>query len=495
MVKFACDRCGRSYSVAEELRGRAFKMKCKSCGHLIVVKPGAAPVAEAPPTILEPTPKPFLEPTPQPFLEPTPQPFSVPAIPPQPPETEKDLPFPGKELPFPETGAGIGDRLSAASAAALSSAPASVDAPVPDAPLPGAPRVPANGYVDFTLEERARPYQEAMALTPESRADEEEPILEAEPIAAPPPPPMAPIEDVVRPGLKDPFAAWSFDQDETKPPLAAEELQAEAEATDPAGPRVASAIPPPAPAQDAALARKKSGVPRPLLYGGAVALVVAGVVVLVVTRKGEQSASPPAAAEPTAGAPAEPAPPSLRVQSNTPELAAPDPQFLQASGGGGASPKTAPSQGDVPGGVRKEKRHEAEGGLQGRAVAARAEKPAVETLPQVPAPARPVEKSSLAGGRPDSSQVAQIVAANRQAFDACLSEASSRNPGLQQSGKRATLVVTVISSGDVTGSRLDDPQLAEPQLTACLRRAAKRMAFPSFEGEPLLVSVPLYFNK
>jgi len=42
-VKFACDQCGRSYSVADELRGRTFKMKCKACGHLVVVKAAGAP--------------------------------------------------------------------------------------------------------------------------------------------------------------------------------------------------------------------------------------------------------------------------------------------------------------------------------------------------------------------------------------------------------------------------------------------------------------------
>jgi DNA-directed RNA polymerase subunit RPC12/RpoP len=45
-VRFACDQCGRAYAAAEELRGRAFRMRCKGCGHLLVVRPGRAPARE-----------------------------------------------------------------------------------------------------------------------------------------------------------------------------------------------------------------------------------------------------------------------------------------------------------------------------------------------------------------------------------------------------------------------------------------------------------------
>ncbi|HEX7487685.1 MAG TPA: zinc-ribbon domain-containing protein, partial [Anaeromyxobacteraceae bacterium] len=55
-MKFSCEKCGRSYAADEKVRGRAFKMKCKQCGHLIVVKPdragaiaGSAPGAGASP--------------------------------------------------------------------------------------------------------------------------------------------------------------------------------------------------------------------------------------------------------------------------------------------------------------------------------------------------------------------------------------------------------------------------------------------------------------
>ncbi len=40
-VRFRCDSCQRVYVVSQELSGRAFRMKCKTCGATISVRPGA----------------------------------------------------------------------------------------------------------------------------------------------------------------------------------------------------------------------------------------------------------------------------------------------------------------------------------------------------------------------------------------------------------------------------------------------------------------------
>ena len=38
-MKFVCDRCGKKYATAEDpAPGKVYKLKCKACGHLIVVK-------------------------------------------------------------------------------------------------------------------------------------------------------------------------------------------------------------------------------------------------------------------------------------------------------------------------------------------------------------------------------------------------------------------------------------------------------------------------
>lgn len=68
-MKFSCDRCGKKYATAETpAPGRVYKLKCKACGHLIVVKtPSSASApslanepasAKAPSAAAEPSPAP-----------------------------------------------------------------------------------------------------------------------------------------------------------------------------------------------------------------------------------------------------------------------------------------------------------------------------------------------------------------------------------------------------------------------------------------------------
>jgi DNA-directed RNA polymerase subunit RPC12/RpoP len=43
-VKFSCERCGKKYATADPPSpGKVYKLKCKACGHLIVVRAAAAP--------------------------------------------------------------------------------------------------------------------------------------------------------------------------------------------------------------------------------------------------------------------------------------------------------------------------------------------------------------------------------------------------------------------------------------------------------------------
>jgi len=49
-MKIVCDACQAKYSIADEkVQGKAFKIRCKKCNHIIVVKSGAAPSAAAEP--------------------------------------------------------------------------------------------------------------------------------------------------------------------------------------------------------------------------------------------------------------------------------------------------------------------------------------------------------------------------------------------------------------------------------------------------------------
>jgi hypothetical protein len=90
----------------------------------------------------------------------------------------------------------------------------------------------------------------------------------------------------------------------------------------------------------------------------------------------------------------------------------------------------------------------------------------------------------------EADAVARTVGANRKAFDACVSRALRLNPNLKVA-RRATLVVTVQPAGSVTGAFIAEEEVDRSDLGACLCAAARRMVFPSFEGEALDVSMPL----
>jgi len=90
----------------------------------------------------------------------------------------------------------------------------------------------------------------------------------------------------------------------------------------------------------------------------------------------------------------------------------------------------------------------------------------------------------------DGEAVARTVAANRKAFDACISKALRLNPNLRMA-PRATMVLTVQPDGNVTGAFIAEEEVDRTDLGTCLSGAARRMVFPAFEGEPIDVSMPL----
>jgi predicted Zn finger-like uncharacterized protein len=51
-MKIVCDSCGTKYSIADEkVRGKVFKIRCKKCSHIIVVRGGESAPEEAAPTV------------------------------------------------------------------------------------------------------------------------------------------------------------------------------------------------------------------------------------------------------------------------------------------------------------------------------------------------------------------------------------------------------------------------------------------------------------
>jgi hypothetical protein len=90
----------------------------------------------------------------------------------------------------------------------------------------------------------------------------------------------------------------------------------------------------------------------------------------------------------------------------------------------------------------------------------------------------------------DPAAAEKVVAANRRAFDTCVSRALRLNPSLKLA-RRATLVVTVQPSGTVSRAYLAEEEVDRTDLGACLAETARRMVFPSFDGEPVDVAMPL----
>ena len=47
-MKIVCDSCGAKYQIADDkVAGKAFKLKCKKCGHIIVVNRSASEASSA----------------------------------------------------------------------------------------------------------------------------------------------------------------------------------------------------------------------------------------------------------------------------------------------------------------------------------------------------------------------------------------------------------------------------------------------------------------
>jgi hypothetical protein len=90
----------------------------------------------------------------------------------------------------------------------------------------------------------------------------------------------------------------------------------------------------------------------------------------------------------------------------------------------------------------------------------------------------------------DPAAAAKVVAANRRAFDTCISRALRINPSIKLA-RRATLVVTVQPSGAVSRAYVAEEEVDRTELGLCLSETARRMVFPSFDGEPVDVATPL----
>jgi transposase-like protein len=90
----------------------------------------------------------------------------------------------------------------------------------------------------------------------------------------------------------------------------------------------------------------------------------------------------------------------------------------------------------------------------------------------------------------DPAVAAKVIAAQRKAFDACVSRALRQRPDLKLA-RRATLVLTIEPSGAVQRAYLAEEDVDRSEVGACIAETARRMVFPAFDGEPVDVATPL----
>ena len=91
----------------------------------------------------------------------------------------------------------------------------------------------------------------------------------------------------------------------------------------------------------------------------------------------------------------------------------------------------------------------------------------------------------------DEAAVRDTLAANSGAFSSCITRAGRADAGLRHDPRAPVLELVVRPTGRVSRATLADPAWNNSALGQCLTAAARRMVFPSFEGEEIQVEAPL----
>jgi len=483
-VKFSCERCGKKYATAETpAPGRVYKIKCKACGHLIVVKAsaGAKQTAttelRASPAVEARTPAPLSAeaatttgifaalppPEPPPLLD-------LEVAPPEPAGPGPALePLPPEPTPPP----GVSALEPPAEVAALASPP-------PAPPSEG-------GYVDLFGESKSDTPAADLAKRPTA----DDPFVAAARASlpdgygqgAPAPDPFAPLREELE---KAAPSALSATQSAVKVPDLAKPPQ------------------------------KKSTGPIALIAVGALGLV--GILVFVLAGGKKVSAPPPAPiAQVQAPAPAPAAPPAPPAVAPPESVPAPPPAVAQAPSPPAAEPKSS-RKGSADDDrrareERKQREREAQAAREREKAAreekaradrearerekaardekARADRDARERERQR-GEAEKVAAASLADaeGGLSQDQVQKVLSSTRRGFEQCI-VTSGKAGEVTLDGRRVVLRLNIQPNGAVTYPTLDDVTLNGTELGSCLKSAARLMVFPKFKGDTMHVEVPL----
>jgi TolA protein len=512
-VKFSCDRCGKKYATADNpAPGRVYKLKCKACGHLIVVKASAGGAAEPhhePSAVPPPLPPPEI-----PLEIGEPEPAAPPPWPNEPrarsfdATTHVSMPAAVAEDPTPQPGDGgyvdlFSDSGSSSGsdaspgddpffAAARASLPETYGAgtsspPDPFAPLrevtphetvspepPPMPKVPVipkpaqqKSIVPMALMGGGVALLVAILAfvmlgrdAPPSRASE--PARAASP-AQPQPPPVEPSLPVVQPEPEPP----PVQAQPTPPTLAEDAAQAKKAADDERSAREEKRRREREEAADRAAQARAERAERDR-----------------VARETKARAAADAK-ERAAAAAKERARDAAEAKERAREAA--EAKARAVAEAKERAREAAEAKARAAAEAKERAREAAEAKARAAAEAkerAQAAREAAAREERVAAANEAEEAGSLT-----QAQIEGVLRASKPSFDTCMRAAA--NGDVKLDGRRIMLRLNIQPTGAVTYPTIDDVTVNGAELGACLKGAARGMLFPKFSGDTLHVEVPL----
>lgn len=123
-------------------------------------------------------------------------------------------------------------------------------------------------------------------------------------------------------------------------------------------------------------------------------------------------------------------------------------------------------------------------------------RPPVQTADPAPRPADPPPAKASDPAPPPSAavgltaeQVRRKLDESKPALQGCIDEALRRDPRLRVG--KIQVSTTIAPNGQVTAARIDKRAVDESPLGACLKKATRRIVFPTFAGAAFDVDIPI----
>jgi len=496
-VKFACERCGKKYATAETpAPGRVYKIKCKACGHLIVVKASAGVPPTSSTEMRSPTSA---------MRAADPVPTPVPRHPAATADLNLEIGAPEPADPAPSRD--VPQRLNADSTQEISMSGVSVT------PTAEELKPPADlGYVDLFADPPK-----------EEQPPQDDPFLAAA---------RASLPSGYGTGSATPDLFGPLQEELSSPPAEASQPPSAAGQAPTTTPKL-PVIPKPS--------QQKSALPFILIGAGSLVLVGILAFVLLGGKTGVPPAPVPAQTQARASVPAPQAPPPAALPAPTPATSQPVPTPPAPAL---AAPVKEPEKidrradkraSDDDRRVREDRRQREREAKESRDREAREAKAARERdareakerdkaarEAKARADREAKERDRLAREqrarderegrdrdrqRRDAEKVAaanlpegdsglgqdeiqRVLSSTRKAFEGCIL-AAGKSGEVKLGGQRVMLRLNIQTNGAVTYPTLDDVTLNSTELGSCLKSAARLMVFPKFKGDTMHVEVPL----